>query len=45
MLQRLSTALWPVKSGNNLNEILQIIYPFYWAKEVTKKYTSIWLIW
>ena len=44
MLQRSSIALGLVKSGNNLNEILQIIYPLYWAKEVTKKYTSIWLI-
>ena len=34
-------ALAQVKAGNIsenlLNEICQIIYPFYWAKEITKK--------
>ena len=40
MLQRLPIALVQVKSGNILenlvNEIRQIIYIFYWAKEITK---------
>ena len=39
ILQRL--ALAPVKAGNSsenlLNEICQIIYSLYWAKEITKK--------
>ena len=41
MLQRLSIALVQVKVGNNseslLNEIRQIVYPFYKSKEITKK--------
>ena len=41
MLQRLLTALAPVKAGNTsenlLNEIRQIIYSLYRAKEITKK--------
>ena len=41
MLQRLSIALAQVKAGNNsenlLNEIRQIIYSLYQAKEITKK--------
>ena len=41
MIQRLSTALAQVKSGNTpvnlLNEIRQIIYSLYRAKEITKK--------
>ena len=41
MLQRLPIALAQVKAGNNseylLNEIRQIIYLLYRAKEVTKK--------
>ena len=41
MLQRLPIALAQVKAGNNsknlLNEINQIINPFYQAKENTKK--------
>ena len=41
MLQRLPTALAQVKaintSKNLLNEIRQIIYSLYWAKEITKK--------
>ena len=41
MLQRLPTALAQVKaintSKNLLNEIRQIIYYLYWAKEITKK--------
>ena len=46
MLQRLQIALAQVKAGNTsenlLNEIRQIIYPLYWAKEITKKvYNSI----
>ena len=40
MLQRLSIALAQVKAGNTsenlLNEIRQIIYSLYWAKEITK---------
>ena len=42
MLQRLSIALPQVKARNlseNIpNEILQIIYSLYQAKEITKKY-------
>ena len=41
MLQRLPIALAQVKAGNTsenlLNEIRQIIYSFYQAKEMTKK--------
>ena len=41
MLQRLSIALAKVKVGNNseslLNEIMQIVYPLYQSKEITKK--------
>ena len=41
MLQRLLIALAQVKTGNNsenlLNEIRQIIYSLYQAKEITKK--------
>ena len=41
MLQRLPIALAQVKAGNNseklLNEIRQIIYSLYQAKEITKK--------
>ena len=41
MLQGLPTALAQVKaintSENLLNEITQIIYSLYWAKEITKK--------
>ena len=41
MLQRLPIALAQVKAGNTsenlLNEIRQIIYSFYRAKEATKK--------
>ena len=41
MLQRLSIALAQVKAGstseNSLNEIRQIIYSLYRAKEITKK--------
>ena len=41
MLQRLLTALAQVKAGNTsenlLNEIRQIIYSLYRAKEITKK--------
>ena len=41
MLQRLLIALAQVKAGNTsenlLNEIRQIIYSLYWAKEITKK--------
>ena len=41
MLQRLPIALAQVKAGNNseslLNEIRQIVYSFYQAKEITKK--------
>ena len=40
MLQRLPIALARVKAGytsrNLLNEIRQIIYSLYWAKEITK---------
>ena len=45
MLQRLPIALARVKAGNKsenlLNEIHQIIYSFYRAKEVTEKYATI----
>ena len=41
MIQRLRIALAEVKSDNTsenlLNEIRQIVYYFYWAKEITKK--------
>ena len=41
MLQRLPTTLAQVKAGNTsenlLNEIRQIIYSLYRAKEITKK--------
>ena len=41
MIQRLPIALAQVKAGNTseklLNEIRQIIYSLYWAKEITKK--------
>ena len=41
MLQRLPIALWQVKAGNTsknlLNEIRQIIYALYRAKEIIKK--------
>ena len=41
MIQRLSIALAQEKAGNTsdnlLNVITQIIYSFYWAKEITKK--------
>ena len=41
MLQRLPIALAKVKVGNNseslLNEIMQIIYPLYQSKEITKE--------
>ena len=41
MLQRLAIALAQRKSGNNseslLNEIRQIVYSSYQAKEITKK--------
>ena len=41
MIQRLPIALAQVKAGNNsenlLNEIRQIIYSLYQAKEITKK--------
>ena len=41
MLQRLPIALTQVKAGNTsenlLNKIRQIIYSFYWEKEITKK--------
>ena len=40
MFQRLPIALAQVKagktSGNLLNEIKQIIYSLYWAKQITK---------
>ena len=42
MLQRLPIALAPIKADNNseklLNEIRQIVYSLYQAKEITKKY-------
>ena len=41
MIQRLPIALAQVKAGNNLenllNEIRQIVYSFYYSKEITKK--------
>ena len=41
MLQRLAIVLAQVQAGNTyenlLNEIRQIIYSLYWAKEITKK--------
>ena len=41
MLQRLPIAFAHVKAGNAskhlLNEIRQIIYSLYWAKEITRK--------
>ena len=41
ILQRLPISLPQVKAGNAsenlLNEIRQIIYSLYWAKEITKK--------
>ena len=41
MLQRLPIALAQIKAGNTsenlLNKIRQILYPFYRAKEITKK--------
>ena len=41
MLQRLPIALGQLKAGNKsenlLNEIIQIIYSLYRAKEITKK--------
>ena len=40
MLERLPIALAQVKAGNTsenlLNEIRQVIYSLYWAKEITK---------
>ena len=44
MPQRLPIALAQVKAGNNseslLNEIRQIVYSLYQAKQITKKYTT-----
>ena len=41
MIQRLPIALAQVKAGNTseklLNELRQVIYSLYWAKEITKK--------
>ena len=38
MLQRLPIALAPVKAYNISENLLnEIIYSFYWAKEITKK--------
>ena len=41
MLQRLPIAFAQVKTGNNskslLNEIKQIVYSFYYSKQITKK--------
>ena len=41
MLQRLPITLAQVKAGNKsenlLNEIRQIVYSLYWAKEITKR--------
>ena len=41
MLQRLPIAFAQIKAGNTsenlLNEIKQVIYSLYWAKEITKK--------
>ena len=45
MLQRLPTVLAQVKVGNTseniLNEICQVLYSLYWAKEIIKKYMTI----
>ena len=45
MLQRLPTVLAQVKvvntSENILNEICEVLYSLYWAKEITKKYITI----
>ena len=41
MLQILPIALAGNTSENLLNEIKQIIYSLYWAKEITKKYIII----
>ena len=47
MLQRLPIAVAQVKAGNTsknlLNEIKQIIYSLYWAKEITKYICVIFL--
>ena len=44
MLQRLPIALAQVKAGHNseslLNEVRQIVYSLYEAKQITKKYTT-----
>ena len=44
-VQRLPIALAQVKAGNTsenlLNEIRQVIYSLYQAKEITKKYITI----
>ena len=44
MLQRLPIALAQVKAGHNseslLNEVRQIVYSLYQAKQITKKYTT-----
>ena len=41
MLQRIPIALAQLKAGNTsenlLNEIRQVIYSLYWAKEISKK--------
>ena len=48
MLQRLPIALAQVKvgntSGNWLNKIGEIIYSFYWAKEITKTNNELLII-
>ena len=48
MLQRLSVALAQVKAGNTsenfLNEIRQIMYSLYRAKEITKRYKTEWML-
>ena len=36
MLERLPVALAQVKSGNNLNKIMQIVCSLYQSKETTK---------
>ena len=45
IVQRLPIALAQVKAGNTsenlLNEIRQVIYSLYQAKEITKKYITI----
>ena len=41
MLERLPVALAQVKSGNNLNKIMQIVCSLYQSKETTKVYNSI----